>query len=525
MLPSQLLRVRVRRGRIIPMWALGREEELELASELISLFSSSVGGTLGELEESLEELEEVYEAAGVDYRLFRGLSTLLERRLEVERPDAPVDPAEARRVVFEECARSLGGFAVGEERRRVLEAAASRLGIPPEELEACLWADREDRLRVVSFSPLEPEELLRRYNLSLLQTALFRAVWMRVRTGAPGGPIKLLLREVKRRGLMYHAEREDGRVSIHLDGPASVLKMTTRYGTSMAKVVPRVVSLPDWELAAGVVREVRGRRTVLTLTVDDRLRDIFPEAGEEPEAYDSSAEEEVAALAAGMGWSVRREPGPLIAGRSIFLPDFELRKGPVRVYLEVVGFWTPDYLRRKVEKLSSVGEEVLVLADRELACAPLERVSGRVVYFRRRVDPAALARALSEVEERAWRSARGEARERVLASLSSAGELVDLEELARSLGLTRRQVEDVLSESPPEGYLLRGGMLISEGLASRVREAVLGASTLAEAAPRLRALGVPDDAHPAVLEAAGFRLVWRSLDPADVRLVPPEGSG
>jgi len=74
---------------------------------------------------------------------------------------------------------------------------------------------------------------------------------------------------------------------------------------------------------------------------------IFKSNGEE-ESYDSSVEEEFATQSESReGWELVREPDPLPVGRQVMIPDFLLRKNGLEVYLEVVGFWTPEYLEDK----------------------------------------------------------------------------------------------------------------------------------------------------------------------------------
>jgi hypothetical protein len=67
--------------------------------------------------------------------------------------------------------------------------------------------------------------------------------------------------------------------------------------------------------------------------------------------------------------------------------------------MEIVGFWTPDYLRDKLERLRAMPRTPLVLCiDRSLNCSAEELPRhARVVWFRRRIDPAAV---LAAVENR-----------------------------------------------------------------------------------------------------------------------------
>ncbi len=94
------------------------------------------------------------------------------------------------------------------------------------------------------------------------------------------------------------------------------------------------------------------------------------------EVYDSGVEqlfaEAFASLArsnAAEGWLLEREPEPLLlaahgsASQAIFIPDFALTRDRHRLYLEILGFWTPSYRERKVQKLQQLkGRQDIVLA-------------------------------------------------------------------------------------------------------------------------------------------------------------------
>jgi predicted nuclease of restriction endonuclease-like RecB superfamily len=94
--------------------------------------------------------------------------------------------------------------------------------------------------------------------------------------------------------------------------------------------------------------------------------------------YDSSVEQRFAEAFAALergngcdGWQLEREPEPLLLksetgqafAHGIFIPDFALMRGARRVYVEILGFWTPAYRERKLQKLQWLkGRTDLVLA-------------------------------------------------------------------------------------------------------------------------------------------------------------------
>src|SRR5205814_3332524 len=83
----------------------------------------------------------------------------------------------------------------------------------------------------------------------------------------------------------------------------------------------------------------------------------------------------------------RVRSGVLLLGDTVMIPDFALthqRLGQ-RVLIEIVGFWHPDYLRRKVEKVRAAHCHHLLLLVYEgvnLAAERLRDVPGEVVSFK-----------------------------------------------------------------------------------------------------------------------------------------------
>ncbi len=497
MLPSQLLRARTSRGKIYPLWARGSDEELQLAQDLISSFKA--GMRLSEIHERIEEIEELYELMGMDYKLVRGLTILLERASRFKRPITVVEPERAREIVFRLVNAKYGGFVPEELRDYIISEAARELGIKKEELERSLWAD-SDKLQILVEEPnYSPEDLLREYNLSLLQTALFKALDLKVETRAQGWEVKNLLRNLKRFGLMYAAERGDDGVLIEVSGPASILKMTTRYGTSIAKLIPYIVSMSHWVIQAKISRN----RRVLTLLVDSRSRELFPLEGPGEPEYDSSLERRFASIAEAAGWRAIREPEPLVVGRSIVIPDFLLMKGGAKIYVEVMGFWTPEYVEKKVRKLSLLKEPMLILARKDLLCSRTEKIPKDVFYMEGgKIDRVALLKRLDELERK------------LISSLSKisdndlGGVMVNLRKLARSKNLTLDQLKEALSL---KHYVISGDFAIRDYLIESFRGRDIPRK-VKDLKFMLRSMNLPEEAAIPLALALGHEITWHGLD-------------
>ena len=57
------------------------------------------------------------------------------------------------------------------------------------------------------------------------------------------------------------------------------------------------------------------------------------------------------------GWEIEREPEPLITKfKTAFISDFILTKYENKVLVEIIGFWTSEYLERKIQKITQIIE-------------------------------------------------------------------------------------------------------------------------------------------------------------------------
>jgi len=153
-LPPEHIRVYRRRGVIRPVF-LG--EDASLSKTLIATHGSHVGEKREALAEALSDCEQL----GYNYRLVRGLSSVLEGRCLFESP-AVIPPIEARSMVFREAAGRV--VATEGERAAVLASVAKRVGVTVDELDESLYGDLEDEQVLAEFSEPEPAELNRYYN-------------------------------------------------------------------------------------------------------------------------------------------------------------------------------------------------------------------------------------------------------------------------------------------------------------------------------------------------------------------------
>jgi predicted nuclease of restriction endonuclease-like RecB superfamily len=155
---------------------------------------------------------------------------------------------------------------------------------------------------------------------------------------------------------------------ITLYGPISpFVKSTIRYGVQFAKFLPALLLCRRWQMEADVQPPGVPSREPLRYTLDDRtdLRTHFKASGpfdSELEA-DFAAEFEAKYGGAKRKWELAREDELIVVGDTVMIPDFSFthRKDGRRALLEIVGFWHPEYLRRKLQKVRQAGRSDLIL--------------------------------------------------------------------------------------------------------------------------------------------------------------------
>lgn len=248
-------------------------------------------------------------------------------------------------------------------------ALAAQLGRSWDEIDQQLFADVMECHRLEGFAGYaNAEALLARYNVAQVQVALFRAVEMIVWAT---DDFKTLVRYAKLARLMHTIRRlDDSRYEIRLDGPASVLRTTRRYGVAMARFLPALIACRGWRMHAVLQTRRRGWFVSLDLSPEDRLNSHLPP----PAEFDSRLEEDFARRWGEKrdGWALDREGEILHQGQKVFVPDFVFRHDDGRrVLMEIVGFWTPEYLQAKFQTLR-------VFADRHILVAVAKPASRQV---------------------------------------------------------------------------------------------------------------------------------------------------
>jgi uncharacterized protein len=595
MLTLQLLRVRTRNGAIFPLFCT-KEEDVELAKKIIQEFEQTWKNKEKKavLEDRISAIEE--SDAGSDYKLVRGLYALLERRCTFKSRDSNsdndgetsststitiVDPPRIRKAVFEESSKR--GFALTElERMEIADSVASRLHLSSHDVVLkTMWSDLDDNLILDYFDAIDPEALVGWYNLSLMQTLLFNCTKLDFYISG-GLNWKRVLRTVKRLGLMYYLQQpqqqQENRIICSLEGPLSLFKLTDRYGTLLAKLLPSIIFSSDkkressggdgeWHLDAWIVRKTMDGRKIYEFKIS---KNEIPELMTDPYSsfppssitqkevagssslyndyniFDSAVEEKFAKRfeQAETGWRLTREPDPLVLSNGgAFIPDFMFEKYDKRVYLEIVGFWTKEYLERKLQKLADIfisaysrkkrnnnnnykTDLLFIALNEDFACSKSSFSSivpkEQLIFYKNDTVPVKpILDYLKSIDREMIERKVNDPNLKIELDRDDDNNnaVISINEVAQKYCIPAEVARRISLRDNKEKYIEAGMYLIPKSKALKLESLLDGTSRFIDACSILSKEGIPESCHAELIVKLGYDVSWQSIDASTAIIV------
>jgi hypothetical protein len=364
---------------------------LQTADDLIAIFREHRGERRAELDRETDE----YVGAGTDYKILRGMIKLLTDRCLF---DTATDhhPAEIRRALF---LKARAHHPVDESaREQLINEVAAEMGCAPERVTEWLYADLAANQRIVSFEEMSAQELIDRYNLAQAQALLYRCTEIDLRVEPQEQAEYRRLFDAIKNYRLIHLIRGSDRTGyeIKLSGPVSIFHRSQKYGIQMAVFLPALIACRGWKMKAEIDLKERGSAFFELDSRQTRLRsDYWIETVEA-----SPVAEKFAARWTDSEWRLERCGEVIDLGGGSFIPDFVLHRSEEKVYVEILGFWTPRYLSERLKEFERGGMKNFLLAvsdelrgSRE---APLN-LPLNVVAFKSALDPREVKVAMERI--------------------------------------------------------------------------------------------------------------------------------
>ncbi len=391
MLTSDLAISFKRKGKIHPrLIKTGNADYLADAENLIAIFDEFENKTRGEIENELDE----YVGTGTNYRILRGLIKLLMDRCEFETVSI-AEPIEIRQKVFLEARNYQPVLPDSKEKEKVLEKVAEEFQTDAETVFETLYADLPNQQRLTFFESISPNDLLDRYNLAQAQALLYKCVEMNISISPSAmANYRAIFGAIKHFGLIHSISGGTKKgYEITITGAASIFHRSQKYGIQMAVFLPALLLAKDWRLSAEIhdkkygnaIYELSSEQTTLNSCYFDEPEFENPlHAKLKTDWKKSSAE-----------WNLKENKKVIDLGKTVFIPDFVLISPDKKkkVYLDILGFWTPKILKARLAQFEGTKFNNFILAASQKLRGTREvetSASENVVFFKSVIRPLLL---------------------------------------------------------------------------------------------------------------------------------------
>ncbi len=394
MLGSGLVRYRLRKGGIYPLW-LSLKTHSQLVKLLIDFLNSQEGKKRKNIDFSAISCLVGDEKLALG--LFKTLTMYFFEFTASRDKQNLLSPSLLREKLFRKVSLEKKGFVRREERFSFLKQFIEEMNLDlnVKELEDFLWSTEKDEEKLVKKKEPKPEEVIGYYNFMLLNSLLRHSssITLNFSTESKsylgsGHLLKEVIYRVKRKGLLFNAFLKHNSVTLRISGPYELFSKPTKYGEKISSVLvgifPLMKSFKPWLLKA----HIHLNRKDYVLKIDS----VSPPLLWQPQLtfldFNSKVEKQLFwNLSTLQDLILIREPGLIPVGDKVFLPDFKIKYKGKEVYLEVIGYWRKEYIEKKIEVLKEISKKqnlkMLFLIDKKLKSF-FEKFNLPIIYFERK---------------------------------------------------------------------------------------------------------------------------------------------
>jgi uncharacterized protein len=207
------------------------------------------------------------------------------------------------------------------------------------------------------------------------------------------------------------------------------------------------------------------------------------------------------------------------------IPDFLFERFGRKVYFEIVGFWTKEYIERKATKLKAIfdknrnkGQDVdlLIGVNAELACSELEFISSDHIFtFKKEVSIKPILQHLKKIDSEIIE----EKIKTTKIKLENEINIISIEAIARKYDIPVETALKILSVDYPEHVVVSDAYMISKKKIDSIKDMLSGTMKFIKACKILDANKIPESCHADFLSKLGYDVVWNDLDPNNAIMI------
>jgi len=401
MIPLSALPIRFERRRIVPMF-LG-DEHVSLVGSLVALMESFVNKGVSE-----DTIGGYIETVVGDYKLAKALYYTLKYFYDVT-TKSPFDDV-GRRLredrwkylkAFYKWVGKKYGYVSSDRRDQVVREFCNEMKINYDFFCKLLESENPFNTILVRRYKDKPkaETVVGLFNFLVIEKLLSISETARIYIHSEnlGALAKTIILRAKYHEVVADFRKVGSKLVCEIVGPHQIFKLpaVSEYGRHIAWILaPAIYYADKWFISLSVI--YRKRRYSCQFSKSD-VKYLLPYWEISPkdkprDVYDSSVELRVHSvlktLLKGRGIRILRESDVIILrDGTILIPDFTLVHGDNKVFLEVVGYWRKEYVKKKKEKIGKFLEHDnnLILLIHNKLKSEFDGISVDKVYYDKQI--------------------------------------------------------------------------------------------------------------------------------------------
>ncbi len=352
-------------------------DSLDVDDKILSSLQRSIKRYYSFEQKSVNELIKSDKSENKTKKSFKDMAQFLEQNpssIDVKR----LEPISFRKEVFKFVNQQYCGFVNPNQRETVVKQFTDQFMFEKYKFDLLLFSDLEANLFLTKKKRPTAIELISNYNMDAIETALYHSSSITISLNKLSGEIAKNIVFISKVNCVFSSiEKTADNYFISIEPPFEAYKNSKRWSKnlcSVAKYIIRAALKNRLTLEIKAVVQLRKRKLLYKLNISKQtsfplpsLETIFPE---EELALDSKVEEEFYKTWKNYyGWQTTAEPEVIMLGNRLMIPDFVLRRGNIEVYLEIVGYYTSEYIlkkKKKMEALAKLELPIIYLINEEL---------------------------------------------------------------------------------------------------------------------------------------------------------------
>lgn len=242
MLTKDLLRYKNQKDNLVPSFLKEDSKSARnIFNDVSDIYKNSLGRSQKDIESEILELSHKYLR---NTKVLKAFVKLYEDKIEFE-DGCYENLFETRKEIFKKSFYAIKDKKIDDfETYRALFQDYTRLDI---------YADHENNQKILKAPSYTFENLIKRYNVSLIQAIIIYANDMTIEIPKDETTrLRNIYRYLKFFRLIWEIEDKEDSIFLKITGPQSILKLSQKYGFSMACFLPSVFNLPRWRIKSEV---------------------------------------------------------------------------------------------------------------------------------------------------------------------------------------------------------------------------------------------------------------------------------